>query len=139
MATSIFGEKELIPGELDLAEALGGAKAVWDRLERETVETFAGTRKEWKFYSKKAGWSLVFKTKDKTLFYLIPCKEMFKVWLVLGEKAVRAAAEAPLPGEVAEALRSATAYAEGTSFGLDVKAEEDLEAVRTLLAIKLSG
>lgn len=139
MATSIFDVKAQMPDDGSVASVLGQAKPAWDSVEDMLRETCGEIAKEWKFYSKKSGWSLVFKNKGKTLLYALPCREYFKVWFVLGAGALEAAKQAPLPKPVLEAIRTATTYAEGTSFGVDVHGMKDLEAVKLLLSIKMEG
>lgn len=136
MATSVLDIKTDIPDDNKVAEALGNAKCLWDEMESYILESFGNIKKEWKFYSKKAGWSLIFKNKNKTLLYFIPCKDYFKIWFVLSEKAITAAKQASLPKQVIDTICSATSYVEGTSFGVDVKDNEDLNAVILLLEIK---
>lgn len=77
-------------------------------------------------------------SKDKTLLYLIPCKDYFKVLFVLGEKAVNAAKAAALPQQIVEKLLSSTPYAEGTSFDIDIKSQQDIHSAAVLLKIKLN-
>lgn len=136
MATSIFDIKEQMPDDNSIAEALGSAIKLWDTLENYINVNYSGINKEWKFYSKKSGWTLVFKKKSRTLFYLIPCKEYFKVFFIFGEKAVNTAKNAPLPEHIINHILEAKVYVEGTSFDVDVKNECDLESVYILLKIK---
>lgn len=115
---------------------MGGKKELWDTLKVYICENCKGSKNEWKFYSKKSGWTLVFKKKGRTLLYLIPCKGYFKVFFVFGEKAINAAKNALLPEHIMKHIIEATTYAEGTSFDIKVKNEQDLEAVYKLLKIK---
>lgn len=135
MTTSIFDIKELIPDD-HLSEALGDSKKLWDQLEIHILENLADIKKEWKFYSKKAGWALVFKKKNRTLLYLTPSKDYFKVWFVFGEKASSYAKETGLPQYIIDAIFSAIPYVEGRLFSVDVKDDEHLSHVLYLLKIK---
>ncbi len=136
MATSIFDIKTEVPNDNNVAEALGNAKHLWDKIESYIFENYNYVKKEWKYYSKKAGWSLVFKNKDSTLLYFIPCKESFRIWFVLGEKAVNTALKASLPKYVIETITTAKPYTEGRGFFVDVKEDKDLPTVMTLIEIK---
>jgi len=136
MATSIFDVKEQIPDDNNIAEVLGSAKKLWDTLKTHIFENYKGVKDEWKFYSKKSGWTLVFKKKSRTLLYFIPCKEYFKVFFVFGENAINASKISLLPEQILKRIFEATTYVEGTSFDVDVKNEQDLESVYTLLKIK---
>lgn len=78
----------------------------------------------------------MFKTKNRTLFYFIPCDGYFKITLVFGEMAVKEAEKSSIPDYIKEAISVATSYVEGKSFFVDVKDEESFNAIVTLLKIK---
>ena len=136
MATSFFDEKAIVPNDDMVDAVLADTKGLWGRLKAHVAERYPGVRSDWKYYSKKAGWSLAFRGKSSALFYFLPCEGYFKISLVFGEKAVRFAAQADIPAHIKEAIAGAVAYMEGTSFFVDVKTEEDVEAVFALLKIK---
>lgn len=136
MATSIFDNKAQIPDDSDLIKALGTTKDLWSYLESYIFENHKDIKKEWKFYSKKSGWTFVFKSKDKTLLYLIPCKDYFKVIFVFGEKAINRVCSSDLPQGVIEKIQSSTVYAEGTSFDIEIKSFQDIQYTMQLLQIK---
>lgn len=136
MATSLFSDKAIIPDDNMVDIALTHKKAFWDELKAYVLENYQDVNQSWKYYSKKAGWSLVFKTKNRTLFYFIPCDGYFKISLVLGEMAVKAAEQSSIPEYIKEAISVAIPYVEGKSFFVDVKDEKVLNAIFTLLKIK---
>ena len=94
---------------------------------------------EWKSSSPKYGWSLVLKRKKRNIIYLSPCKDCFRVSLVLGDRAINEAAIAPLSLKTRKALKEAPHYAEGTGLRLIVTEGEDLEDIETLTTIKLAN
>jgi hypothetical protein len=136
MATSIFGDKATIPNDEMIETVLADTNELWDKLKSHIIENYQDISQDWKFYSKKAGWSLVFKQKSRTLFYFVPCNEYFMVAFVLGEKAERIAEQSSIPEHIKETIASATSYVEGKSFFVSVKDEKGLEPVFTLLKIK---
>jgi len=136
MATSIFDNKAVIPDDAMVDTVLADMKPFWDAVKAHVAENYRGIMQSWKYYSKKAGWSLVFKAKDRTLFYFIPCDGYFRIALVFGEKAVSAAKQSSIPEHIKETISAAAAYVEGKSFFVDVKNEADVEPVLTLLRIK---
>ena len=136
MSLSFFGEKSIIPNNVMVEDALGNNKLLWDDLESRIVDSYADIGTEWKFYSKKAGWSLLVKQKKRTLLYLVPLKNYFKVWFVFGRRAVDTAKEADLPKEVIDKICESRAYVEGTLFDIDVRDSEDIKIILTLLQIK---
>ncbi len=136
MAASLFHEKAIMPNDSMVAAVLNDKKEVWDLLESHIISNYKYIKKEWKFYSKKSGWSLLFKDKRRTLLYIIPFDGYFKAWFVLSEKAVATAKNSALPKEVLKTIRAAASYVEGTLFDVDVKSERDLLPVFALLQIK---
>jgi Protein of unknown function (DUF3788) len=124
------------PAEID--SALGKTASLW----RELIDWVASqgvTTEEWKSTSPKYGWSLRLKLKKRTIVYLGPCGECFRVAFVLGDKAAKAARESKLPIEVMQAIDSAPRYAEGTGVVLHVKKKTDLAGIKELVHIKLAN
>ena len=136
LATSIFDEKAQMPDDNNITEELSNTRKLWDTLESYIFENYECVKSEWKFYSKKSGWTLVFKKKSRALLYLIPCKGYFKAFFVFGEKALNAAKNTPLPERIVKSILEAATYVEGTSFDVDIKNKQDLESVYVLLKIK---
>ena len=136
MATSIFDEKAIIPNDSMVDMVLADKKELWDTLKSLIIENYQNVSQDWKYYSKKSGWSLIFKQNKRTLFYFIPCNEYFRIAFVFGEKATKAAEQSLIPVHIKETISAAPAYAEGRSFFVDVQDEKDLDPVLTLLKIK---
>lgn len=136
MATSIFDDKAIIPDDSMVACALADQMVLWDSLKSHVMGNVEDINQGWKYYSKKSGWTLIFKKKDRTLFYFVPCSGYFRIGFVFGEKAVRAAEKAPVPEHIIETILAAAAHVEGRSFFVDIKDKKDLEIVFTLLKIK---
>jgi len=139
MATSIFDDKAIIPNDSMVEMAIADAKPLWDTLKSHVAENYQGISSEWKMYSKKAGWNLVFKQSKRTLFYFVPCKSHFIIAFVLGEKAVEMALGSPVSEKAETEIRNADICAMGHSFFIYVKGGQDLEDVFTLLKIKEKG
>ena len=138
MSLSIFAEKATVPNEDLLTEALSDGIALWDAVKAH-VETVCGTISvEWKFYSKKAGWSFVVKNGKRTVLYMIPRDAFFSVNFVFGEKAVATAIMSDLPGDVKTALSESRQYIEGTTLMLDVRTAIDVDNIKKLIEIKHS-
>lgn len=136
MSLSIFGDKATIPKDEMLAETLSEAEILWKSVIEHIQSNYKNTSQEWKFYSKAAGWTLVIKTGKRTLTYLIPLKNSFKINFVFGEKAVEVAKQFDLPEPVITSILEAKQYMEGRSFMLDITKEEDIKTVQILLKIK---
>jgi len=77
MATSIFDIKERVPNEDDLKEVLKENLSVWNQLIDYLEKEYGPLQMEWKFYSKKAGWSNRVSNEKRNLIFLIPNDEYF--------------------------------------------------------------
>ena len=137
MEPNAFIGKKTKPTDADVAKALGSAKALWDQVIDELKKDCP--TKEWNSYSLKAGWSLKLKKKDRTILYLSPLPGGLRVSFALGDKAVKAAREAPFPKPVLKLIDEAKKYAEGTAVRFEVKTTANLDAVKKLAAIKIAN
>lgn len=126
--TNAFIGKAAAPSDADLSAALGRARPLWDRL-RAAVALDG----EWHSYSKKAGWSMRLKLRDRNIVYLIPGQGGFDVSFALGDRAVAAARDAGLAALVDGAKR----YAEGTAVRFPIAGAKDVAAAKKLVEIKL--
>ena len=138
MLPNAFIDKPKKPTAAELTAALGPAKALWDQLLAGLADEHNLTVQEWNSYSRKAGWSLRLKLKDRNILYLTPCQECFYVSFALGDKAVEAARESGLPPSVIKTINEAKRYAEGTGVRMEMKKPKDVEIVKQLAAIKLA-
>jgi hypothetical protein len=136
VSLSIFGEKAAVPNEEALAEVLKDSVVLWYRIKDHAAAAYGNANEEWKYYSKKAGWSLVIKSGGRTILYLIPLDACFKVNYVFGEKAAADAMTAGLPEQIVTQISEAKVYAEGRSFMVDVRTKEDADIAKKLVDIK---
>ncbi len=127
------------PTETELAENLGPAKVIWDRLIRKLGSEFETTEQEWSSYSTKAGWSLRMKRQGRIIVYLSPGRAVFLASFALGEKALKMARESALPARVLKIVSGAKRYAEGTAVRIEVRREEDIGVIEKLAAAKIQN
>ena len=139
MPLSIFGEKTAVPNEEMITRYLADSKALWDDIKGHVIANCGNVSEQWKYYSKKAGWSLVVKSGERTILYLIPQDDFFKVNFVFGEKAAAAAETTGMPESVIIQIREATPYIEGRSFMFDVKSKANAAIAKRLIDIKLQN
>jgi hypothetical protein len=138
MLPNAFIGKPKKPTAAELTAALGPARALWDQLLARLADEFNLTVQEWNSYSRKAGWSLRLKRKDRNILYLTPCEGCFFVSFALGDKAVEVARQSGLPQRVIKIINEAKRYAEGTGVRLEIKKPKDIGMVEQLAAIKLA-
>ena len=138
MLPNAFIGKSHPPTDVELAGALGPAKALWDRLLAGLAGEHKLTVQEWNSYSPKAGWSLRLKSKGRNIVYLGPCRGAFRTAFVLGDKAVAAARRSDLPQSMIKIIGEAKRYPEGTAVRIEIMKAKDIETVTKLAGIKLA-
>ncbi len=139
MLPNAFINKPKKPTDDELTEALGPAKALWDKLITDLSDELNLVEKEWNSYSLKAGWSMRLKLKKRNIVYLSPCCGCFFVAFVLGDKAAQAAHQSKLPRQVIKTIDEAIRYPEGTAVRIVIKGSKDIEIAKKLAAIKLAN
>ena len=137
MSASVFEDKLKQPTSMELDEVLGEAAALLENIEQHLLAEFGEVTHEWKFYGKKAGWTLAIAHKKRRVFHLIPQAGFFTVVFTLGKQAVLAAQHSGLPEEILSAIAEAREYAEGRSIRLDVATADDVAVVKQLIALKM--
>ena len=135
MSPNAFIGRTKPPTDDELSAELGAVRALWDEL----LTELALPIQEWNSYSPKAGWSLKVKLGKRTILYLAPCHNTFRVAFVLGAKAVEAARQSNLPKAVMKIIDEAPRYPEGTGVRLEITARKHLAAVRKLAEVKLAN
>jgi hypothetical protein len=91
-----FIGRKIPPTEEELVNCLGRSHPVWNEL-LAWLESQGIVSGEWKSVSPKYGWGLRPALGKRTIVYLGPCQDCFRVSLVLGDKAVSAAQGSKLP------------------------------------------
>ncbi len=132
-----FAGRSEKPDEEALSQALGPAKAVWDRFVAELAAEYNVNTQEWRCYSVKAGWSLRLKRGKRTIVWLAPCEGCFRVMFILGEKAVQAAHQSRLPERLLKMIDEAERHPEGRGLRIQVKAAKDIPSLKLLAEIKI--
>lgn len=138
MTESIFEDRAVEPTDSELEEALGVAAVLLAELENQLASRHGILTHEWKFYGKKAGWTLALGHGGRRILHLIPRPGRFTVVFTLGKKAQLACQESSLPGEILAALETARQYAEGKSIRFDVLTEADVRTATQIAAIKMT-
>jgi hypothetical protein len=139
MALSAFDDKAKPPRAGDLKRTLGRAGAHWDGLTAHLAAEYAPLEETWNFAGANWGWSLRLKQKKRTVLYMTPCKGLFLAGFALGEKAVKAAHESPLPGSILKVIDEAKKYAEGRGVRIEIKSKKGLEIAKKIAAIKMAN
>lgn len=139
MYQSIFVERDHRPDPAALAKALGPSHPFWMQINENLNHNYGELIEEWKFYGSKAGWLLKMLKKKRNLFFLIPMENSFVISFVFGDKAVKHILETDLPDTIKLHLRDTRKYAEGRGLPIEVRSENEVEQIKTLLEIKVNN
>ena len=139
MYQSAFTEREHEPDSELLVNVLGASHPLWQEIKEHLNQTFGEIVEEWKFYGLKSGWVLKMLKKKRNLFFFIPMQSFFVISFVFGDKAVNQILETDFPDEIKSAIRNARKYVEGRGLPIEVRSEDEVEQVKTLVEIKVNN
>ncbi len=103
------------------------------------AKLYGDTKSEWKFYSKKSGWTLKTLLKKRNLFFFQSFANYFSSTFIFGDMAVNLIEENGVSEALKRVLRDAKKYAEGRSLPVKVKTRNDLTNVNKLIDIKVKN
>ena len=136
MATSIFDNKEIVPNDEDLEDVLKGSLDTYNKLISFLEKEYGALTKEWKFYSKKAGWTLRITGEKRNLIFFSPNDDYFLVTVNMSVKVSKIVLDLDISDTTKKLIKEAKPYAEGLSILIEVKKEEDLEDIKTILNVR---
>lgn len=139
MAESVFEDRATEPTSSELHKSLGKAATLLMDLEKQLAAEHGDLTREWKFYGKRAGWTLALGHGGRRILHLIPQSGAFTVVFTLGKRAVVACQESALPPDILSALETARDYAEGRSIRFDISTAEDVRTATLLAASKMAN
>jgi hypothetical protein len=139
MAASAFDNKSVEPTRQDLDEVLSESSVFLTDIEEYLRDQCGEFTSEWKFYGKKAGWTVAYVHKGRRIFHMIPQTSLFTVVFVLGKGAVSVCRDSSLPESIKSSIESAREYVEGRSVRVEIHSAEDVSNAKRLVAIKLAS
>jgi hypothetical protein len=139
MSEILFNDKNEKPDENLLAEKIGVTFKYWVEIKKHIKEQYGNTTEEWKFYGNKYGWQLKTFYKKRNLFFLIPFEPYFKIVFVFGDKAVDEIKKSQISDNLKETVINAKKYAEGRGLAIEVKDEQYISDIKTLINIKINN
>lgn len=138
MEINVFSNRKVIPTDNDLQQVLGDSYDLWKNIHYYVHMKYPAAIDQWNNPGEKYGWHLRIKDKKRTIVYLLPTENYFKVALVYGQKATDAVMQSHVSEEIKLALGAAKAYAEGRGIRIDVKSKEILNDIEVLIDIKIA-
>ncbi len=135
----VFFDKDLVPNEDMISEALGSVYAELEAIRRQNRESIGETREEWKYYGLKNGWSLKTFLKKRNLYFIGIYQGYFRIAFVFGEKAFQAIMDSDLSAELKSELEGARKYSEGRGLYIKVGGSGHLEDIKKLIRFKIEN
>lgn len=139
MDCSIFADKDRVPDEKMLIDALGKTHPLWQQIISFTFKEYPKGLTEWKFPGAKYGWSFRVKDRKRVIVYLLPREGYFLVAFVFGQKAFEKIMESSVNVDIRSDLAAAKPNAEGRGIRITVQNESVLEDIYALIKAKLTN
>ena len=136
MDISIFINKEAIPNNSDLTDALGDTYDIWQTIVDYVQLKYPNSVDEWNY--SKYGWSFRMKDKKRAIIYFLPRDNFFKVAFVFGQKATEKIMQSHITNFIKLELDSAKVYTEGRGIRIDIKDNSMISDIKELINIKLA-
>jgi hypothetical protein len=93
-------------------------------------------KKEWKFYSNQAGWTLRISSEKRNLVFISPNDSYFLVNINMSVKVSKIVLDLDISDNTKDLIKQAKVYQEGTGVLIEVRNEEDLEDIKTILNVR---
>ncbi len=138
MDTSVFSNKEIVPGDQDLSIELKDTYDLWNSIRESIRKKNPDSVEEWKYSGKKFGWSFRVNDKKRVIVYLLPREAYFKVAFVFGQKATDEIINSSISDAIKHELLSAKVFAEGRGIRIEVREPEILNDIMRLIEIKVA-
>ena len=132
-------DKAQVPNDEELKKALGTSFDLWKSIREYTLKNYPKAQEEWNFPGAKYGWSFRIKDKKRAIVYLLPGDKSFRVAFVYGEKATNQALSSNLSKEIKDIIETATVYAEGRGFRIEITDKKIIKDIEMLIDIKLAN
>jgi hypothetical protein len=137
MEASIFTNKAEIPDDFMLSGALGDSFNIWMEIRSYVFQVYPKATEEWNLPGQKYGWIFRIRDKKRAIIYLLPRDKFFLVAFVFGEKATAEALKSEISLDIKANIETAKVYAEGRDFRIEVRNENIVKDIKTLIDIKL--
>lgn len=139
MTASIYDDKLIEPNDKMLVSELAETKNYFDKICEFIKNEYGDLKPVWKYYSKKSGWILKLFNKKRNVLFIVPCNKYFRAAFTFGDKAAELVYNSELPEKIKKELFETKKYVEGRTIQIDVKNENDLKSILSLIQIKLTN
>jgi len=124
------------PDAVRIKEILKDKYLVLEAIRKFIHENIGETVEDWKYYGEKNGWVLKTYLKKRNLFFIGIYDDYFRIAFVFGDKTFKLIMESPVSIKTKKTLNEAKKYAEGRAIHFEVRDDQDLEDIETLIRIQ---
>lgn len=135
MAPTAFMDAARAPTDVEIADALGPAAPLWERLTTFVTDSY-GVEPAFVPPSRNYGWEVKYRKGGKTLVSLTPDEGGFTALVVLGKQETESARGLALGQHVRRVFEEARQLRDGRWLFVPVESERDVADVEALLAVK---
>ena len=118
--------------------ALSDLFDIWIEIRLYVFDAYPKAVEEWNFQGQKYDWSFRIRDKKRAIIYLLPVEGFFTVAFVFGKYATDDALKSDISPDIKDIISSATVYAEGRGFRIEVRNKDIVKHIKKLVDIKLS-
>jgi len=138
MEEHILSDKDQYPTEEVIYSHIGDAKNFWVSIFAYIKSHHPDFNPEWKYYNDGKCWLLKITRKAKTIFWLSVLKESFRITFYFGDKAEPAILASSISDTLKNQFKNSKRYNKIRGITLNISSDNDIEDVKSLVAIKLS-
>jgi len=138
MDQPVLTDKTQFPTDEIIFSHLGKTKDIWISFFEYLHEHHPDITSEWRYYNDGKSWLMKNTQKKKTVFWLSIREGTFRTTFYFTDKAAKAIADSTIPAEMKKQFKDGKQYGKIRGLTVLFKYKKDIEAAKTLLAIKLS-
>ena len=138
MDQPILSDKTQFPTEEIIYSHLGKTKNIWVSFFEYLQENHPDISSEWWYYNDGKSWLMKNTRKKKTVFWLSVLKGTFRITFYFTDRAAKAIEGSTIPVEMKKHFKEGKQYGKIRGLTVLFKYKKDIEAAKTILAIKLS-
>lgn len=133
----LLTDKEQFPTEEIIFSHIGKTRTHWDAVFAHIGESHPEFNSEWKFYKDGNSWLMKTTRKSKTIFWLSVMKGLFNITFYFGDKAEAEILNSSIPQTLKDSFVNGKRYGKIRGLNIPVKSKKNVEAVKSLIEIKL--
>lgn len=133
----ILNDKDQFPTEEIIFSHIGKSKIYWESLFEYIHSNHPDISEQWKYYKDGKSWLLKVARKSKTIFWLSLVQNTFRITFYFGDKAEPAVMKSKIPAKLKKQFKDGKRYGKIRGLTLIMKSDQNVEAAKELILIKI--